>query len=98
MNLAKMIFDNAKHYFSDYLEKFNISDFRIFQQENENENANAIDVVFVGNDVDIDVDITCTYSNTTGIVDDTYLLIIVHYLDNGFEKLVGISLHQVDFV
>ena len=37
-----MIFDNAKHYFSDYLEKFNLSDFQIFQQESEN----AIDVVF----------------------------------------------------
>lgn len=90
MNLTKMIFDNAKHYFSDYLEKFNLSDFQIFQQESEN----AIDVVFLGNDVDI----TCTYSNTHGIVDDTCLLIIVHYLDNGFEKIVGISLHQVDLV
>lgn len=85
-----MIFDNAKHYFSDYLEKFNLSDFQIFQQESEN----AIDVVFLGNDVDI----TCTYSNTHGIVDDTCLLIIVHYLDNGFEKIVGIYLHQVDLV
>lgn len=90
MNLTKMIFDNAKHYFSDYLEKFNLSDFQIFQQESEN----AIDVVFLGNDVDI----TCTYSNTHGITDDTFLLIIVHYLDNGIEKLVGISLHQVDLV
>lgn len=90
MNLTKMIFDNAKHYFSDYLEKFNLSDFRVFQQESEN----AIDVVFLGNDVDI----ACTYSNTNGITDDPYLLIIVHYLDNGFEKLVGISLHKVDFV
>lgn len=90
MNLTKMIFDNAKHYFSDYLEKFNLSDFRVFQQESENE----IYFVFVGNDVDI----TCTYSNIDGITDDTTLLIIVHYLDNGIEKLVGISLHQVDLV
>lgn len=29
MNLTKMIFDNAKHYFSDYLEKFNLSDFQV---------------------------------------------------------------------
>lgn len=90
MDLTKMIFDNAKHYFSDYLEKFNLSDFQIFQQESEN----AIDFVFLGNDVDI----TCTYSNTHGIVDETCLLIIVHYFDNGFEKIVGISLHQIDLV
>lgn len=92
MNLTKMIFDNAKHYFPDYLEKFQLSDFRVYQQESESENA--LDVVFLGNDVDI----TCTYSNIRGIVDDTCLLIIVHYLDNGYEKIVGISLHQVDLV
>ena len=90
MNLTKMIFDNAKHYFSDVLEKFNLSDFRIYKQECEN----VIGVFFLG----ISVDIACTYSNIHGISDDTSLLIAVRYLDNGFEKFVGITLHQGDLV
>lgn len=85
MNLTEMIFDNAKHYFPSYLEKFSFSDFLLNCSESLNEKI----FVFSGNDVDI----TCSLSNIDG-----KLLIIVSYFDNGLEKFAGICLDPADFV